>query len=119
MQKPLADRPPASLTDRLGHGLSRDIYLRSGTDEIVAGDLGVGRATRWMRLWLAARWADDLLVSRTAAHVAVILLVLFVIGLSGVLPFSRPADSASWGVARLPKGQEIPQSAAEQSASPS
>jgi murein DD-endopeptidase MepM/ murein hydrolase activator NlpD len=119
MQKPLADRPPATLTDRLGHGLSRDIHLRSGTNEIAAGDLGVGRATHWMRLWLAAHWADDLLMSRTTAHVAVILLLLLVIGLSGVLPFTRPAGSAPWGVARLPKGQEIPQPTAEQNASPS
>ncbi len=72
MQEPLADRSPASLTDRLGHGLSQEIYPRSGTDEIVAADLGVGRATRWMRLWLAAHWADDLLVSRSTAHEQVV-----------------------------------------------
>jgi murein DD-endopeptidase MepM/ murein hydrolase activator NlpD len=86
MQEPLAERPSTRMTNRLGHGLS-------------AGERLPGRrgTTREVRLWFAARWSDDLLMSRTAAHVAIILLVLAVIVLGSKAPSARPLPT-SWRI---------------------
>jgi murein DD-endopeptidase MepM/ murein hydrolase activator NlpD len=117
MQEPLAERPSTRLTNRLGHGLS--------AGERLPGRWGVVRlTTRQVRLWLAARWSDDLLMSRTVAHLAIILLVLVVIILGSRAPSTRPL-ATSWrmlyrtetegGVSTLPglqKGDKSVQAAA-------
>jgi murein DD-endopeptidase MepM/ murein hydrolase activator NlpD len=117
MQEPLAERPSTRLTNRLGHGLS--------AGERLPGRRGVVRSTtREVRLWLTARWSDDLLMSRTAAHLAIILLVLVVIILGSRAPSTRPL-ATSWrmlyrtetegGVSTLPglqKGDKSVQAAA-------
>jgi murein DD-endopeptidase MepM/ murein hydrolase activator NlpD len=90
MQEPLAERPSTRLTNRLGHGLSAGDRLPGRRDVI--------RLTiRGARLWLTARWSDDLLMSRTAAHLALILLVLAVIVLGSSAPSTRPLV-ASWRI---------------------
>ncbi len=90
MREPLAERPSTRLTNRLGHGLS--------AGERLPGRRGVIRlTTREARLWLAARWSDDLLMSRTAAHLAIILLVLAVIVLGSRAPSTRPL-ATSWRI---------------------
>jgi murein DD-endopeptidase MepM/ murein hydrolase activator NlpD len=88
MREPLAERPSAGLTNRLGHGLS--------AGERLPGRRGVMRlAPHRARLWLTARWSDDLLMGRTAAHLAIILLLSAVIVLSSRTPATRPLAS-SW-----------------------
>jgi murein DD-endopeptidase MepM/ murein hydrolase activator NlpD len=55
-----------------------------------------------MRLWLTARWSDDLLRSRTAAHLAVVLLVALVVllgsatSLPGSLATPWPVKYRQW-----------------------
>ncbi len=124
MQEPLADHPSAGLTDRLGHGLSvgdrrRSAYPRSEKDEVTVEERGTGHATWRPRLWLTARWSDDLLMSRTAAHVAVILLVLFVVAFSGATPFTHPLGTSPWALVRPQTGEEVPQAEPGRSAYPS
>jgi murein DD-endopeptidase MepM/ murein hydrolase activator NlpD len=109
MREPLAGRPSAGLTNRLGHGSSAGERLRDRR--------GVMRlTTHEARLWLTARWSDDLLMGRAAAHLAIILLVLAVIVLSSRAPSTRPL-AASWrilhrvnteedGVSTLPDSQK-------------
>ncbi len=83
MQEPLAERA-------IARGAHR-IRAEAGTAQPLRSTRGAeGHATRWVRLWLTARWSDDLLMSRSAAHLAVILLVALAIALSSVLspPYS-------------------------------
>ena len=79
------------------------------------GERITGHATRHARLWLTARWSDDLLMSRTAAHVAVILLVLLVVVLSDLPLFTQwelhrlgPGGGYS-ALARPQQGGKVPQ----------
>ena len=75
MQEPLAERPSA--------GVIRRVRDESGTARPPEGTRRVqGQITRWARLWLTARWSDDLLTSRTTAHLALFLLIALVIALS-------------------------------------
>ncbi len=90
MQEPLAERPSTGLTNRLGHGLS--------AGERLPDRRGVIRLTpHRARLWLAARWSDDLLMGRTAAHLAIVLLVLTVIALNSRSLSTHPLAS-SWRI---------------------
>lgn len=91
MQKPLAGRPLARSRQR--------VKGETGTDQPFW--LVKGNTTRWMRLWLNARWCDDLLMSRTAAHVAVLLLLALVAVLSATAPRPRSLV-APWQVLRRP-----------------
>jgi len=45
---------------------------------------------RRAQLWLIARWSDDLLMSRTAAHLALILVAVLAVALSGPIPPATP-----------------------------
>lgn len=85
MQEPLAQRQRsfARLTQRLGDEFSLARTPRPLTEYI----------TRWAGLWLCARWSDDLLMSRTAAHLALLVLVALVVVLSATL--SLPHSLAS------------------------
>jgi len=86
MQEPLAERTLARSTSRR-------------RDETGRVTLPAGQTIRWMRLWLSARWSDDLLMSRTTAHLAVLFLAALVITLSATLPFSRSL-AAPWNALR-------------------
>jgi murein DD-endopeptidase MepM/ murein hydrolase activator NlpD len=90
MREPLAERPSAGLTNRLGHGSSAGERLRDSRGLM-------SLTTHEARLWLTARWSDDLLMSRTAAHLAIILLVLAVIVLGSRAPSTRPL-ATSWRI---------------------
>ena len=74
MREPLAEPP---LTRSGGHLLPG--RLESAGRSM---DRRLGRA----QLWLIARWSDDLLMSRTAAHLALILVAVLVVVLSGPIP---------------------------------
>jgi len=50
----------------------------------------VNRATAHVGQWFAARWSDDLLRSRTAAHLAVVLLITLVIVLGNASLYPVP-----------------------------
>jgi murein DD-endopeptidase MepM/ murein hydrolase activator NlpD len=90
MREPLAERPSAGWANRLGHGSPAGERLRDRR--------GVMRlTTHEARLWLTARWSDDLLMSRAAAHLAIILLVLAVIVLNSRAPSPRPL-ATSWRI---------------------
>jgi murein DD-endopeptidase MepM/ murein hydrolase activator NlpD len=90
MQEPLAGRPLGRSTPR-GRG-------ETGTAP------PVGQTIRRIRLWLSARWADDLLMNRTAAHLAVLFLVALVIILTTTLPLPR-SPAAPWQTLRRPVAQ--------------
>lgn len=77
MQEPLAERSFARSTQ----SIRGETVIAQPSRRIT------GPTTRWMRLWLSARWSDDLLMSRTAAHLALILLVVIVLALSTTTPF--------------------------------
>ena len=85
MQEPLAERTFARSTPR-----------RRDESEVT---LPAGQTIRWMRLWITARWSDDLLMSRTTAHLAVLFLAALVITLSTTLPFPNSL-AAPWNVLR-------------------
>jgi len=85
MQEPLAERTLARSTPR-------------GRDETGIA-FPTGQTIRWVRLWFSARWSDDLLMSRTAAHLAVLLLAALVITLSTSLPFPH-SIAAPWNALR-------------------
>ena len=77
MQEPLAEQPSV--------GWKQRIRGEVGTSQPSKRFQNVaGHSTRWVRLWLTARWSDDLLMSRTAAHLAIILLVVLAIGLAAI-----------------------------------
>ncbi len=84
MREPLAGRPFARSG---GHMIKGEIKT------VRPSESAQGRARltiRRARLWLTARWSDDLLMSRTAAHLAIILLVILVVALSDVTPLTLP-----------------------------
>ena len=91
MQGPLAEQPFSRLTQR------------------IRGEVGTARSsrrmerhtTRWARLWLSARWSDDLLMSRTSAHLAVLVLAALVIILSTTTPLPHSLASP-WQVLHRP-----------------
>lgn len=85
MQEPLAERTLARSTPR-GRNETRIAFPS-------------GQTVGWVRLWLSARWSDDLLMSRTAAHLAVLFLAVTVIALSTSLPFPDPL-AAPWNALR-------------------
>jgi murein DD-endopeptidase MepM/ murein hydrolase activator NlpD len=65
-----------------------------------------GRTARRLRLWLTARWVDDSLMSRTAAHVAIILLVALAISLSHTTLFLHSLTSPTRALYRLNTEQD-------------
>lgn len=91
MQGPLAEQPFSRFTQR------------------IRGEVGTARSsrrmerhtTRWARLWLSARWSDDLLMSRTSAHLAVLVLAALVIILSTTAPLPHSLVTP-WEVLRRP-----------------
>jgi murein DD-endopeptidase MepM/ murein hydrolase activator NlpD len=85
MQEPLAERTLGRSTPRRRDALGVT--------------LPAGQNIRWMRLWLSARWSDDLLMSRTTAHLAVLFLAALVITLSTTLPFPHSL-AAPWNALR-------------------
>lgn len=99
MQKPLAERPSARLTDRLGHGLSAG-------DRLPGSRGAMGLTSHGARLWFTARWSDDSLMSRTAAHLAIILLLVLVVVLSSTTLFTRPLAS-SWRILHRPSPESV------------
>ncbi len=80
MQERLAERPVVA---RVIQRIRRERVTVGSTRRITR------HTVRWARLWLTARWSDDLLMSRTAAHLAVISLAVLVIALSNAIPFPR------------------------------
>ncbi len=87
MQERLAERPLARSTSR-----------RRGE---TGTTLRAGQTIRWMRLWLSARWSDDLLMNRTAAHLAVLFLAALVIIFSTTLRLPRSL-ATPWPILRRP-----------------
>jgi murein DD-endopeptidase MepM/ murein hydrolase activator NlpD len=83
------ERPFAPSVERMGSelGAARPPGISQST---------VAHATRRARLWFTARWADDLLMSRTAAHLALILLVVLVVAFSGAIPLTRPLATSPY-----------------------
>ncbi len=81
MQEPLTERPLVGVSQRIRSELGTAPSARS--------------TLRWARLWLRARWSDDLLMSRTAAHLAIISLAVLVITLGNTTPF-RHSLSSPW-----------------------
>ncbi|GAB4539174.1 MAG: hypothetical protein Kow0063_27730 [Anaerolineae bacterium] len=79
MQEPLAGQSFVRLARRIRGGAHLTWPARPLT----------GYTLRWARLWLIARWSDDLLMSRTAAHVAMLVLVALVVTLSATLSLPR------------------------------
>jgi murein DD-endopeptidase MepM/ murein hydrolase activator NlpD len=79
MQEPLAERLLARVT-QTGRG-------NVGAARLLGNASGMtGPTARWLRLRVTARWSDDLLMSRAAAHMAVLVLVGLVIVLGSTLP---------------------------------
>lgn len=62
---------------------------------------------RWARLWLTACWSDDSLMSRTAAHLAIILLVALAIALSDTTPALYSLTSPRRALYRLDTQQDF------------
>lgn len=100
MQEPLAERTFARPTQR--------VRGKTGTDQ--ASQRMRGNRIRWTHLWLSARWSDDLLMSRTAAHLAVLLLVALVVALGASVPLPRSL-ATPWQILRRP-GTEAEKSTA-------
>ncbi len=88
MQEPLAERPFAGAT----HHVREEARHARQTEN--PWYLAITDSRR-MRLWLAARWSDDLLTSRAVAHLAVILLIALAVVLSNTAPFPQSL-TAPW-----------------------
>jgi murein DD-endopeptidase MepM/ murein hydrolase activator NlpD len=82
MQEPLARRPLARATQRIADEAGT---ARASED----GWHSIEPIRHHMRLWLTARWTNDVLTSRIAAHIAVLLVVLLAVILSQADPFSH------------------------------
>jgi murein DD-endopeptidase MepM/ murein hydrolase activator NlpD len=82
MQEPLARRPLARatqpITDEVGTARPSETAWHLGEP-----------ARHHVRLWLTARWTNDVLISRIAAHVAVILFIVLAVILRHADPFSH------------------------------
>lgn len=82
MQEPLAGRP----FGRVSPHATGEV----GTAQLTETAWRMpGQIMRRIRLWLTARWCDDLLMSRTAAHLAVVLLLALAILFSYTTPLPR------------------------------
>jgi len=110
MREPLAERPLARLVERLGRN-SGTAHSLGNSREII--NHTVHRA----RLWLIACWSNDSLMSRTAAHVALVLSAGLVIAVSGALPLS-PGPGRSFVFPRLQQRHQSPQVVAGGNTSP-
>jgi murein DD-endopeptidase MepM/ murein hydrolase activator NlpD len=83
MQEPLAERP-----------FARSVRRIKGEVNLVRPAWPLTKyTTRRARLWLTARWSDDLLMCRTAAHLALLILVVLVVTLSAALSLPRSLAS--------------------------